>query len=192
MKRDVYYNKARTIKYYGLQCGTYKNGAMNCANTKTMSGKQLEAFLVEQINLHIRKYCASDKLTLTDRHREQIGSLTDTLNLIEEQIKDKEDKLTKMYEDYLDETISADQYKVISRKFSDTVTELTERRDSIKKQITNIENARESELDRKAVIDKYLYVDTLTRETADDFIDTVYIGEYSEDGERQITIDWKF
>ena len=129
---------------------------------------------------------------MTDRHREQIGSLTDTLNLIEEQIKDKEDKLTKMYEDYLDETISADQYKVISRKFSDTVTELTERRDSIKKQITNIENARESELDRKAVIDKYLYVDTLTRETADDFIDTVYIGEYSEDGERQITIDWKF
>lgn len=192
MKRDVYYNKARTIKYYGLQCGTYKNGAMNCANTKTISGKQLEAFLVEQINLHIRKYCESDKLTLIDRRQEQFDTLTETLKLLEEQIKDKEDKVTKMYEDYLDGTISVEQYKVISRKFTESITQLTARRESVQNQIADIENARAIEVDKKAVIDKYLYVDTLTREIADDFIETVYIGECTEGKERQITIDWKF
>lgn len=42
MKRNVYYNKAKTIKYYGLQCATYKTGAMNCPNIKSISGKALE------------------------------------------------------------------------------------------------------------------------------------------------------
>ena len=192
MKRDVYYNKARTIKYYGLQCGTYKNGAMNCANTKSISGKQLEAFLVQQINLHIRKYCVSDKLTLIDRCAERIDSLTETLKLIDEQLRDKEDKVTKMYEDYLDGTISAEQYKVISIRFSESIMQLTARRESVQNQIASIDNERAIEVDKKAVIDKYLYVETLTREIADDFIETVYVGECTEGKERQITIDWKF
>ena len=191
MKRNVYYNKKRTIQYYGLQCGTYKIGAMNCANTKSISGMQLEAFLVQQINTHIRQFCYTNKLTLLDKHQEKIDTLTGTINLYKEQITDKENKVTKMYEDYLDGTISAEQYKIISNKFTDTIAELNAKCENIQGQIAHIESIKSEEADKKAIIDKYLYVDKLTREIVDDFIDTVYIGEYEAGKDRKITIDWK-
>ena len=191
MKRNVYYNKKRTIQYYGLQCGTYKIGAMNCANTKSISGMQLEAFLIQQINTHIRQFCYTNKLTLLDKHQEKIDTLTGTINLYKEQIADKENKVTKMYEDYLDGTISAEQYKIISNKFTDTIAELKVKCENIQGQIAHIESIKAEEADKKAIIDKYLYVDKLTREIVDDFIDTVYIGEYEAGKDRKITIDWK-
>ncbi|MGN0603162.1 MAG: recombinase family protein [Oscillospiraceae bacterium] len=191
MKRNVYYNKKRTIQYYGLQCGTYKIGAMNCANTKSISGMQLEAFLVQQINTHIRQFCYTNKLTLLDKHQEKIDTLTGTINLYKEQIADKENKVTKMYEDYLDGTISAEQYKIISKKFTDTIAELNAKCENIQGQIAHIESIKSEEADKKAIINKYLYVDKLTREIVDDFIDTVYIGEYEAGKDRKITIDWK-
>lgn len=191
MKRNVYYNKKRTIQYYGLQCGTYKIGAMNCANTKSISGMQLEAFLVQQINTHIRQFCYTNKLTLLDKHQEKIDTLTGTINLYKEQITDKENKVTKMYEDYLDGTISAEQYKIISKKFTDSIAELNAKCENIQEQIAHIESINSLEADKKAIIDKYLYVDKLTREIVDDFIDTVYIGEYEAGKDRKITIDWK-
>lgn len=191
MKRNVYYNKKRTIQYYGLQCGTYKIGAMNCANTKSISGMQLEAFLIQQINTHIRQFCYTNKLTLLDKHQEKIDTLTGTINLYKEQITDKENKVTKMYEDYLDGTISAEQYKIISNKFTDSIAELKAKCENIQGQIAHIESIKSEEADKKAIIDKYLYVDKLTREIVDDFIDTVYIGEYEAGKDRKITIDWK-
>ena len=96
-----------------------------------------------------------------------------------------------MYEDYLDGTISAEQYKIISNKFTDTIAELKAKCENIQGQIAHIESIKAEEADKKAIIDKYLYVDKLTREIVDDFIDTVYIGEYEAGKDRKITIDWK-
>ena len=191
MKRNVYYNKKRTIQYYGLQCATYKIGAMNCANKKTISGMQLEAFLIQQINTHIRQFCYTNKLTLLDKHQEKIDALTGTINLYKEQIESTGNKVTKMYEDYLDGIISAEQYKIISKKYTDTIAELNAKCETIQGQIAHIESIKSLEADKKAIIDKYLYVDKLTREIVDDFIDTVYIGEYEAGKDRKITIDWK-
>lgn len=191
MKRHVYWNKAHTKKYYGLQCGTYKIGAGNCANSKSISGIQLEAFLVQQINTHIRQFCYTNKLTLIDKHKEKIEALTKTLNLIKEQIDDKENKITKTYEDYLDGNISAEQHRIISKKFTDSIAELNGRYENIREQIEHIESIKTIEANKKAVIDKYLYVDNLTREIVDDFIETVYIGEYEAGKDRKITINWK-
>jgi hypothetical protein len=56
--------KAKTIKYYGLQCATYKTGAMNCPNTRTMSGKVLEQTVLDELNSIIAQYCQSDEIHL--------------------------------------------------------------------------------------------------------------------------------
>ena len=191
MKQHQYWNKAHTIKYHGYRCATYNNGAMNCANAKSISQLQLEAFLIKQINTHIRQFCNTNKLTLLDKHREKVEALTANLNLLNEQIADKENKITKTYEDYLDGTISVEQYKIISNKFSREIEELTAKRDSIQEQLKNIENVKAEEANKKAIINKYLYVDKLTREIVDDFIDTIHIGEYEKGKDRKITIDWK-
>ncbi len=191
MKRNVYWNKAHTIKYYGLQCGTYKNGAMNCANVKNISGLQLEAFLVEQINTQIRKYCHADKVTLIDKSKDKIQELTDTLSKYTEQVKDKQTKMTRVYEDCIDNIISVEQYKVISEKISEDIAELENRCKNVQSQIKKAEDLRTQEADKKALIHKYLYVDKLTNEVADDFIESILIGEYEKGKDRKITINWK-
>lgn len=191
MKRYVYWNKAHTISYYGLQCATYKTGAMNCANIHSISGKQLEAFLVQQINSHIKQFCNTNKLTLIDKHHEKIEALTETLDLVNKQIEDKRNKVTKMYEDYLNGIISIEQHKIISNKFIADIDEMTAKRENIQEQLKHIETIKAEEADKKAIVDKYLFVDKLTREVVDDFIDTVYIGECEAGKDRKITIDWK-
>lgn len=60
MKRNVYYNKAKTIKYYGLQCATYKTGAMNCTNKKSISGLVLEKKILDELNSIVEQYCQAD------------------------------------------------------------------------------------------------------------------------------------
>lgn len=191
MVRNVYYNTSRTKKYYNLQCATYKRGAMNCANTKCISGLQLEAFLVQQINSHIRRFCFTDKITLIDKRHEEIQKLTDTSNKYKEQVDDKKTKIAKMYEDYLNGVISVEQYKIISSKFTEEVAELESKCDSVQNQINRIEDLRTQEADQKALIHKYLYVDKLTHEVVNDFIDSVLIGEYETGIDRKITINWK-
>ena len=191
MKRNVYYNKARTIKYYNLCCGTYKTGAQNCTNTKSLSGKQLEELLVEQINAHIMQYCKTDSHNLPDKQQERLESLMGTRDLIAQRLSEKETKIARMYEDYLDGLISAENYKIISNKFARDVEETKNSLESLEKQIHILENIKIDEADKKAIIKKYMYVDELTHEVADDFIETVFVGEYIEGKEREITIEWR-
>ena len=192
MKRNVYYNKARTIQYYGLQCGTYKTGSMICANTKSISGLDIEKFLVQQINTHIRKYCNTHKLTLIDKHQEKINVLTETLKGLQAQTADKENKVTRVYEDYIDGVITIEQYHMISDKLTAEIEEYKSKSESILEQINNIERNKVQEANYKSIIDKYSYVSELTREVVEDFIERVYVGEVQTGKTREITIDWKF
>ena len=192
MKRNVYYNKTRTKQYYNLQCASYKIGAMNCNNTKSMSGLQLEEFLVKQINTHIRKYCNTHKLTLIDKHQEKIDSLQKTIDGFQEQISDKENKVTKTYEDYLDTKISFEQYEMISKRFTADIAEMKNKCSKLQEQIDKIANSKIKEENCKAIIEKYSFVEKLTREIAEDFIEQIYIGEIQANNKREITIDWKF
>lgn len=192
MKRDVYYNKSRTIQYYGLTCATYKTGGMHCTNVHRISGRELEAFLVEQINTVIQKYCCADNITIVDNYDKKTKALTQTLNKLTAQIEIKETKITRVYEDRIDDVISVDQYKIISQKMTDEITKMRSRCSEIQQQLQRIEIAKGQQADKKALIDKYISVDKLTREIVDDFIETVYVGELDENNNRTITIDWKF
>ncbi len=191
MKRNVYYNKSKTIQYYGLQCATYKTGAMNCKNTKSISGIQLEKFLVEQINLHIGKYCNPERINLMDKREDDIRSLKSMAEKWEVCIADKERKLTRAYEDYLDNVISVEQYRSVGDRFSEEIAEMKSDCEKIKERIAEIENSRLIESNRKSIIEKYSSVSKLTREIALDFIDTVYIGLCEDGKQRQIIINWK-
>lgn len=191
MKRNVYWNKKHTIQYYGLQCGTYKIGAMNCANTKQISGKDLETFIIQQINTHIRKLCNADKITLIDRQQEKIQELTETTKKYNEQVKEKEVKLTRVYEDYIEDVISIEQYKIISVKISGEITELRSKCENVQSQLKRTEDLRTQETDKKTLIHKYLYVDKLTYDVVDDFIESILIGEYEIGKDRKIIINWK-
>lgn len=191
MKRNIYYNKARTIQYYGLQCATYKIGAMNCENTRSISGLQLEEFLVDQINKHISKYCNTDGIDIVDCAKEEHDLLKELAANRTARITDKENKLTRAYEDYLDGLITAVQYKSVSDRFSNDISNMRDDLENVQMRINDIEKSLTVSVDRKKVLEKYIPVTKLTRGITEEFIDTVYIGAHEEGKEREITINWR-
>ena len=191
MKRNVYYNKARTIKYYGLQCATYKTGAMNCPNIRTISGKVLEQTILDELNSIVSQYCQADEIRFTDHYAEQLHTLESSLaKLIEKQASAK-NRLVQTYKDKLDGMISEADYALFRQSLAEEEQAFTQRIGEVRQQITETRERMENAAGQKALIEQYTHFDKLDRTVVDEFIDCVEIGMTDENGEREIHIHWK-
>lgn len=190
MKRNVYYNKSRTIRYYGLQCGNYKVGSMCCSNTFQISGQSLERLLVDQINDHIHDYCCMDKITIFDLQQEKIRTLTERLNKATTDISAKEAIITKTYVDYAEGTISSETYKMINRKLEDELTDLKANCKSIREQIDKLRESVLTEEAKQKFMTKYSVVEKITRDVALDFFESIEVGGFDENNKRIVTVNW--
>jgi hypothetical protein len=191
MKRNVYYNKAKTIRYYGLQCATYKTGAMNCPNHKTISGQMLERKILEELNAIVEKYCQTDTIRLTDLHKEELASLEKRLTALENRRNTARNRLVSMYKDKLDGVISEADYALFRESLQVEEDALTAQTEELQKQLDECRKRQENAENRNTLLRQYTHFDHLDRVTADEFIDTVEIGTVSENGEREIHIHWK-
>ncbi len=191
MKRNVYYNKAKTIQYYGLQCATYKTGAMNCTNIRTISGKILEQKIIDELNTIVGQYCRTDEIILTDFHDEQIKSIQSQLEKLEIQKTTANSRLTKMYKDRLDGLISDKEYTMFHDVLITEEQGVSKRIEDLKKQKEDIFQKKITTENQRTIIEKYTHFTTLDRSIADEFIDFIEVGEVSDNGERDIIINWK-
>lgn len=192
MKRNVYHNKSKTKTYYGLQCATYKTGAMNCTNTRTINGNVLESIVLEQLNNLLNKYCQSDNIILQETELSSIKSLEVSMQSYQNKIKALEDKILKIYDDKLEGIISLEQYIAYSKKYNDDIDYLKAECKNLNNKIKQYEENRNIHSKQKEIIKRYTHPDRLTREIVDEFIDCIYIGRLDENGNRDITINWKF
>lgn len=191
MKRNVYYNKTKTIKYYGVQCATYKTGAMNCSNKKSMSGLVLEQKILDELNGIVGQYCQADEIKLTDIRNEQLKALEKKLSALSDRHSSAKERLVKMYKDKLDGIISDEDYSLFRKSLSDEEENLTEQIEEVSCQIDECRQRQENAEGQMALIEKYTHFDKLDRSIADEFIDYIEIGEVSDTGERDILIHWK-
>ncbi len=191
MKRNVYYNKAKTIKYYGLQCTSYKTGAMNCPNTKTLSGKILEQKILDELNNIIECYCQTDEITITDIQQEQLQALERQRNSLETQLQTARNRLTMMYKDRLDGIISEADFILFRESLSAEEQDINSRLAENKKHINECRIHQENAGNQRAIIEKYTHFTALDRSIADEFIDFIEVGEVHENGGRTINIHWK-
>ncbi|MCM1133211.1 MAG: recombinase family protein, partial [Ruminococcus flavefaciens] len=191
MKRNVYYNKAKTIQYYGMQCATYKIGAMNCPNTKTLSGKVLEQKILDELNTIIERYCQTDEIAITDIQQEQLQALERQRNSLEAQLQTARNRLTMMYKDRLDGIISEADYRAFRESLSVEEQEISQRLAEIEKHIDECRTRRENAENQRAVIEKYTHFTVLDRSIVEEFIDFIEVGEVQENGGRTIHIHWK-
>ena len=191
MKRNVYYNKAKTIKYYGLQCATYKTGVMNCPNTRTMSGKVLEQTVLDELNSIIAQYCQSDEIHFNDYYGEQLRALERSIAKLQEQHDAAKKRLVAMYKDKLDGVISDEEYGLFRDSFAAEEQATAARMNEVSSQIADCRQRRNNAEGQKALIEQYTHFDTLDRTVADEFIDCIEIGMTDENGEREIHIQWK-
>lgn len=191
MKRNVYYNKAKTIRYYNLQCATTKIGAMNCPNKSSISGIVLEKHILEELNSIIEQYCQIDELKLTNIHSEQLRELERRLDTLEVRLQTAKDRLVKMYKDKLDGVISDEDYTLFRESLRADEEKLTEQIAEVTKQIEGCRKRQENAEGQMALIEKHTHFDTLDRAIADEFIELVEVGMPDENGERDIHIHWK-
>lgn len=191
MKRNVYYNKAKTVKYYGLQCATYKTGAMNCPNIRTISGKVLEQTILNALNDIVQQYCQADDIRFTNHYEEQLRTLENSFVKLSEKQASAQKRLVQMYKDKLDGKISEADYALFRQSLTDEEQEVSRRINEVQQQITETRERMENAAGQKALIEQYTHFDTLDRTIADEFIDYVEIGMTDESGEREIHIHWK-
>lgn len=192
MKRNIYYNRKRTIQYYNLICGTIAKGAMNCSNKASISGLQLDAVLLRQINEWIKDYCNRDEVKILSEHEiklKLIYSEAEAINSAKEKI---ESKVNGLYEDKLSGVITKEQFISFSRRYEKETAELEEKLKNIERQAEFLHKLCSDNEHRKELIEKYSCINRLTRLIADEFISMVYIGEKAEGQEREVTVHWKF
>lgn len=192
MKRNVYHNKNKTKTYYGLQCASYKNGAINCSNVSTISGSKLEAVIIEQINNLIDTYCQIDEIELKDNRSDTIQTWQTLLQSYQKKITISEDKLTKLYEDKLDDIITRDQYILFSEKYNNEIKKLNSECEVLQSKIIKLQSEDDKKSDYKETVKRYSHIEELTRDVVEEFIDCIFVGEKEENGERDIIINWNF
>lgn len=191
MKRNVYYNKTKTIKYYGVQCATYKTGAMNCPNKKSMSGLVLEQKILDELNGIVGQYCQSEEIKLTDIRNEQLKTLEKKLSALSDRHSSAKERLVKMYKDKLDGVISEEDYSLFRKSLSDEEENLTEQIEEVSRQIDECRQRQENAEGQRALIEKYTYFDNLDRSIADEFIEYIEVGKVQENGDRELHIHWR-
>lgn len=191
MKRRVSYNRKGGKMYYAMYCASVFNGRTSCSNNHSVSGKELEKACIESINGVIQSYCDSDEIVISDMQKDTLKQLTAQKNQIQQQYNKVQTRLDSLYTDKLDGIISADDYLRYKKKFSGDLEKFSAQLESIEKQITAAEERMADGEYRKNLIEKYSNLTELTFGVAEDFIESIYVGERGEDGEREIRINLK-
>lgn len=190
MKRDIYWNKKHTIKYYRLQCASHKIGAMNCSNIHGMSGLQLEKIILSELNSMIDAYCNKGDINIEDVLSSKLATLQKRYECICEQKKKITARLDGIYTDKLDGIISTEDYKRYKEKFDSEIAALDNQCSEVMASIESCEQNESGDDKKLTLISKYTNVKELTKNIVDEFIDMVYIGDIDENGEREVLIEW--
>lgn len=193
MKRNVYYNKKRTIQYYNLQCATYKIGVMNCPNVHCISGLKLEKEILSQLNNFIEQYSNQDEIQIQNETQNSIDKYKKEINRYSLLISEKETKLANLYDDKLDGIISKEQFISYNQKFTSELNQLKTEQEETEFKLKSLKESLETNNQNfKELIKEYSHVDRLTRTIINAFIENIYIGEFIEGQGRPINIEWKF
>ena len=136
-------------------------------------------------------YCQSDEIRLTDIHREQTERLEKRLSALESRRDAAKNRLVSMYKDKLDGVISEEDFRLFRESLQAEEQELSMQTEALRQQLEDCRKRQENAENRSALLAQYTHFEHLDRSIADEFIDTVEIGEVTENGEREICIHWK-
>ena len=189
MAKQVYYNYSKTDKYYSLRCANYNNGALNCENTKSISGLKLESVVLSEINKLLHNYCNMNDITI--EYQDGKEKVEDTINNIQKQITTKENQITKLFESYTEDLITKEQFKSLNEKF---IKEIEQLKANLQKNNLILQKKQDKDYQitkRNEIIKKYSHIEELTKPIVDVFINMVYIDKVVPNEDRNIIIDWK-
>ena len=101
-------------------------------------------------------------------------------------------KQYQLYNDRLEGLITKEQYMMFSKDIENKNNSFLAQQEKLTARIQEINDSIDNEIMKNDLIKKYTHIDEITREIADEFIEQIYIGRKTDNGEpREIIIDWK-
>ncbi len=111
------------------------------------------------------------------------------------QITAQRDKIQKridsLYMDKLDGIVSPDEYLHYKEQFTVDISKYDEQITNVQKQISQLQDRMNDTSYQKKLVEKYSNLTKLTLGVAEDFIESIYVGNLSDDGTRKIDIHLK-
>lgn len=191
MNRRVSTHKKNGTIYYAMYCTSAYEGKTTCGNSHSVSGKELEKACLDAINGVIRSYCDCDSLTISDMQERSLKQYSSQKKQAQQQYDKIQSRLDNLYSDKLDGIISADEYLRYKDKYSAELEKLSSQLESLDNKITEAEQRMKDGEYRQQLIQKYSDLKEFDLAVADDFIESIYVGDLTENGEREIHINLK-
>ena len=190
MKRNTYFNKQHTKRYYNLRCASFHKGTDCCPNCSAISGLELEQQIIEAINAHVAEYCDMDSLVLTERVMGQLENARKIVSDIDERIEKRQKFISRTYEDRLEGRITPEEYELYTAKFRSEIDKLKEEKEKQKAHIDTLNTSLMTTESKAVKLAGFCNIDKLDFEIVNEFISNVYIGAKEPDGTREIKINW--
>ncbi len=192
--------KSKTNGFSYLCCKDKKNKWSNCDNKKYLLEEDLHNFVLDKVNCLLNKFYDSNylrkmylKMIENDLYKDRFDSLEEELQVINKRLHSKSEYFQQLYNDYKKGIIPQREFLILVNKYSDETLLLEERERIIREEIVLINNKRNNLKTNINVLEKYKYINKLSNEIVNCFIDKILIGNYdSKNNSREIKIIWNF
>lgn len=171
----------------------------NCTNTKYIKQEELQNYILKKFNKLLKTYFKESYLKelnnswLDKLSNSKIASLNKEYNLIQTELKSKNDYLEQLYIDRKNKFLDDDEYLYLKDKFKRDYENLNNRKKIISRKLTSINNHIKKLKDKTYIINKYKKIKELNINIINEFVDKIIIDKYDEKtNTRNIHIIWNF
>ena len=184
------YGRGGSHKFTGYCCKTYKSQGKNVCTSHAVNYRQLIEAVLDSVKSEARKILTPEDLSYLSKVKSAGDAVTGNqlqIHNIEKEIHRKELYKKKTYQNYMDETISEEEYRSYMREFEADISERKEKLLYLQKQLAKQNRQSQENNEWKERFKNYIDIDELTREIVLELIEKI---EVNADG--SINIFYKF
>ena len=189
-------------KYVSYFCSRYTASGYGACSRHTIYEKTLAELVLSEIRAHAEAL-ELDEAAMLDRLQaqrtaadaERLESVRQKIGKLRRRVYELEQMTAKLYEDKVCGSISAASFAVLLEKTEQERCQRTDRLDTLLAEIREYEQSAADIQSWAAVVRKHLHIQELDRETVDELIDRIEVGEKTVvDGKnvRDIKIYYRF
>lgn len=189
-------------KYVSYFCSRYTASGYGACSRHTIYEMTLTELVLSEIRAHagaleLDESAVLDRLQAqrTDADAERLESVRQEIGKLRRRVYELEQMTAKLYEDKVCGSISAASFAVLLEKTEQERCQRTDRLDTLLAEIREYEQSAADIQSWAAVVRKHLHIQELDRETVDELIDRIEVGEKTVvDGKnvRDIKIYYRF
>ncbi len=180
-----------------LHCRNHKKtGGIQCDNTSYIRYEVLEELVLNEINKIIEKYYNLEKLETNYSSKKSVIDYEKDRKILEKEKNDIEKKLNKtsdrftmLYDDKADGIITTMEFVMLKNKYQKDIDNFNLRIEEIKKEICELNEKKNDEINEKSILGKYTHIDKLNRLIIDEFISKILIGKKDENNNPLFILD---